>query len=321
MRLSLRWKVTIAMVAFGLIPAGIVAAFAYKSTDDFMAKQNRIISTSAAAVADQIATLFLKKLETAAVVEKMVKDTPNRPLKLDLNDDDRSTIRTIVADAMRLYSLPTAAVWVVDGEDHVIFKRRNDGSPDVKTSLDDKYIDTARQAMGKVGTDAIPARSEPLYEPAEIVGYAPVRLGPELSPKFMGHNQHGHVVLVVMSRAIAYETIYTNQNWTLAILAASFFLTLLLGILFGQWFMRPLLKIKDVTEDLHEGHLFNRTHIERKDELGDLASLTNSVVDRLAEVISQIRSMTSSVTTASSELNSTSTTRTGRISRRRRYKK
>ena len=65
-----------------------------------------------------------------------------------------------------------------------------------------------------------------------------------------------------------------------------------------------MLEIKDVTEDLHEGHLYNRTHVERGDELGDLASLTNSVVDQLAEVISQIRTMTSSVSTASNELNS-----------------
>ena len=79
---------------------------------------------------------------------------------------------------------------------------------------------------------------------------------------------------------------------------------MVLGVLFGRWFIRPLLEIKDVTEGLHEGHLYNRTHINRGDELGDLASLTNSVVDRFSEVIGQIRTVTSSVSTASSELNS-----------------
>ena len=91
-------------------------------------------------------------------------------------------------------------------------------------------------------------------------------------------------------------------------------------MLFGRWFIRPLLEIKDVTQDLHEGHLYNRTQINRGDELGDLASLINSVVDRLSEVISQIRTMTSSVSTASNELNSSATQLAqGRISRRRRY--
>ena len=118
------------------------------------------------------------------------------------------------------------------------------------------------------------------------------------------NSPHGYATLVAVPRSSAFETIYDNQSRTLAILAASFLLTVLLGFFFGRWFIRPLLEIKDVTEDLHEGHLYNRTHVNRGDELGDLASLTNSVVDRLSEVISQIRAMTSSVSTASSELNS-----------------
>ena len=36
MRIPLRTKVTLALVAFGLIPAGIIAAFAYNSAQDFM---------------------------------------------------------------------------------------------------------------------------------------------------------------------------------------------------------------------------------------------------------------------------------------------
>jgi methyl-accepting chemotaxis protein len=305
MRLSLRWKVTLAMVAFGLIPAGIVAAFAYKSTDDFISKQNRIISTSAGAIADQISWIYVKNLEGPAVAEKIAKEAPSRPLKLALNEDEINAIRTIVSDEVTLYVLPTAVVYVVDGGDNVLYKRRGDGSPDVVTShLPDKYAEAAKQAMGKVGVWSIAARTEPSSEPAEIVGYAPIRLGPELSPRFLGHSGHGNVVLVVVSRATAYDTIYTNQTWTVAILSASFVLTVLLGVLFGHWFIRPLLEIKDVTQDLHQGHLYNRTQITRGDELGDLANLTNSVVDRFSEVISQIRTMTSSVTTASSELNS-----------------
>ncbi len=137
-------------------------------------------------------------------------------------------------------------------------------------------------------------------EPAEIVGYAPVSPLIQRNPNSL----HGFVTLITVPRSSAFETIYQHQDRTLAILAASFLLTVVLGILFGRWFIRPLLEIKDVTEDLHEGHLYNRTHINRGDELGDLASLTNSVVDRFSEVIGQIRTVTTSVSTASSELNS-----------------
>ena len=76
-----------------------------------------------------------------------------------------------------------------------------------------------------------------------------------------------------------------------------------MGWLFGRWFIRPLLEIIEVTHQLQQGHLYDRTHVKRGDELGDLASQVNSVVDRFSEVISQIREMTASVSTASNELN------------------
>ena len=59
MRMSLRWKVTLALVAFGLIPAGIVAAVAYTSTEDFKAKQNTLIVQAAAAVGDRVLNVEL----------------------------------------------------------------------------------------------------------------------------------------------------------------------------------------------------------------------------------------------------------------------
>jgi methyl-accepting chemotaxis protein len=165
--------------------------------------------------------------------------------------------------------------------------------------LPPKYDAIAERAQGRMDTEALDARRDP-PEPAEIVGFAPI------AAQFIRptSSAHGYVTLVTLPRVDAFETIYDNQLKTLAILVASFLLTVLLGILFGRWFVRPLLEIKDLTHELHEGHLYNRTHIQRGDELGDLASLTNSVVDRLSEVISQIRSMTSSVSTASSQLNS-----------------
>ena len=87
------------------------------------------------------------------------------------------------------------------------------------------------------------------------------------------------------------------------ILAGVAVLTVVFGWLFGRWFIRPLLEIIEVTRQLHQGHLHDRTNVKRGDELGDLATQVNSVVDRFAEVISQIREMTASVSTASNELN------------------
>ena len=88
------------------------------------------------------------------------------------------------------------------------------------------------------------------------------------------------------------------------ILGGVLLLTMFLGFVYGGWFVRPLLEIIDVTRRLQDGQLYNRTDVRRGDELGELATQLNSVVDKWAELISQIRTMTASVSTASNQLNS-----------------
>jgi|GEM_PF-1233720 len=302
MRIPLRTKVTLTLVAFGLIPAGIVAAFAYMSAQDFMGRQTQMISAAASAISDHVKMLVLKNNELERKGEKMSAE--NAPLlKWELHDGDRDDLQTRISYALRDHNLPNAAVYLVDPMNNLVLQRFNTGafSTNLKDSkLNPKYEAIADQATLTMGTKPLDARTEPPYEAAEIVGYA----GVTGIQRNNAAATHGYVTLITVPRSSAFETIYDNQGRTLAILAASFILTVLLGILFGRWFIRPLLEIKDVTEGLHEGHLYNRTHINRGDELGDLASLTNSVVDRFSEVIGQIRTVTSSVSTASSELNS-----------------
>jgi methyl-accepting chemotaxis protein len=295
MRLSLRKKVTLALVAFGLIPAGIVAWFAYTSTDDFITKQNQIIKMAASNISDHIAPEIQKNLEGLPKPEKGGKDVvlpPVPPAEADL-------IRMQISRILQDFNLEQAVVYVIDPQNHIIYKRGG-GIAETNT-LPLKYDSIASGATRTKGTAPIEARTEP-YEPAEIVGYAHIEV-----PAMPIPNQttgHGFVSLLVLPRKVAYETIYWNQLRTLAILATAFILTIALGIFFGRWFIRPLLEIKDIVEELHEGHLYNRTQLRRDDELGDLANTTNAVVERFSEVISQIRAMTSSVSTASSQLNS-----------------
>src|SRR5579864_1075280 len=72
----------------------------------------------------------------------------------------------------------------------------------------------------------------------------------------------------------------------------------------GRSFVRPLLQIMDVTRKLQEGDLEAHTIVRRSDELGQLGTQVNSVVNKLADVVAEIRATTGSVSTASHELNS-----------------
>ena len=298
MRIPLRTKVTLTLVAFGLIPAGIVAAFAYMSAQDFMGRQTQMISATAASISDHAKMLVLKNNELERKGENVSAEN-SQPLKWELTDADRDDLQRHISYTLRYHNLSNASVYLVDPMNNLVLQRSNTGAYITGGKLASKYETIADHANGTMGTQAIEARSEP-YEAAEIVGYATIAAPIQKN----GGASHGYATLITEPRSSAFETIYDNQDRTLAILAVSFLLTMVLGILFGRWFIRPLLEIKDVTEGLHEGHLYNRTHINRGDELGDLASLTNSVVDRFSEVIGQIRTVTSSVSTASSELNS-----------------
>jgi methyl-accepting chemotaxis protein len=264
-----------------------------------------MIRQAAAAISDHARSLILKNNELAHKGDKPAGESPS-PLKWELTQDDMADLQRHIIETVRNYSLDKASVYLVDPLNGVIIQRSKDdvfstnaGGSNLRLPL--KYGKTADTAGGQLGTDALEAKTDP-PEAAEIVGFAPVAAQIQRPPTTA--SLHGYVTLVAVPRTSAFDTIYDNQFRTLAILGVSFVLTVLLGILFGRWFIRPLLEIKEVTEDLHEGHLYNRTNIIRGDELGDLANLTNSVVDRLSEVISQIRTTTSSVSSASSELNS-----------------
>jgi methyl-accepting chemotaxis protein len=300
MRISLSKQMTSAFLLFGLVPASIVAFFAFQSSEDFKSKQSLIIAQAALTMSKNIEPILEKSLKQ--------KDA-NGALKLA--DDDRNAIRRTLTSAVAEFKIPTAQVFLVDPNNRIVLKRRDSGTLDTtveNTDVDARYAAAAKDAgISKNDTREIEASSDsflPIWisstNPAEVVGYSAVRL-PNVSPGFDGH---GYVILAAVPRKDAYATIYTNQFKIGLILAVSSILTIALGIYFGRWFIRPLLEIIRVTEHLHEGRLFNRTNVKRGDELGDLAAQVNSVVEKLAEVISHIREMTTSVSTAGNQLDS-----------------
>jgi methyl-accepting chemotaxis protein len=289
---------TSAFLLFGLVPAAIVAFVAFQSSEDFKSKQSLIIAQAALTISNNV----------EPILEKLLKQQQGGAA-LKLAADDRNAIRRIFTSAVVEFKIPTAQVLLIDPNNRILLKRRDSGTLDVSvenTDVDARYAAAAKEAgISKNDTREIEASSDsflPFWisstNPAEVVGYSAVRLE-NVGPGFDGH---GFVVLAAVPRKDAYATIYSNQFKIGLILAVSSILTVVLGVLFGGWFIRPLLEIIGVTEHLHEGRLYNRSNVQRRDELGDLAAQVNSVVEKLAEVISHIREMTTSVSTAGNQL-------------------
>ncbi|QEH33157.1 Methyl-accepting chemotaxis protein I [Aquisphaera giovannonii] len=295
MRISIGTKVTVALVIFGLIPALLIATFTYLSAEEFMSRQNSLIRLTAASISDHARSLILKG-DASRKADKPGEAPP--PIKWAPSADDQVDLKSFVTQTILNSKLENASVYLVDPVGNVLLqqgKQGGFGTSQADQTLDLRYKGLAEEVGITTVSKLLPARTDP-PAPSEVVGFAPIQL--PASPA------RGYFTLVAVPKSTAYEIIYNNQFLMLVILVATAVLTIILGYIFGKWFVRPLIEIKDVTEALHQGRLDVRTNVHRTDELGDLAGLTNLVVDRLSEVISQIRSMTSSVSTASSQLNS-----------------
>jgi len=302
MRLTLRRQITAALVLFGLVPAAVVAWFTFQSTEDFKAKQVVLIRQAAA-----VASLRVERLLADRLLRRAGDGNPAAsawdPQSLDGQDLNNEFEKVAQSSG-----LGRADFLIVDARHGVVAKRQTGGAVDQVTAtrgLPSRYLSAlnadpaSRGALAGTNLASNVIRVPPGEggEPAELVGFYP------LDVNRRGPLKH-YSVLVVVPQKEAYAAIYNYQSTTWAILGACLLLTAALGWLLGRHFVKPLKDITDVAHQMHRGNLRVRTDVRRGDELGLLAGQVNAVVDKLSEVISQIRGATSSVSTASGELNS-----------------
>jgi methyl-accepting chemotaxis protein len=292
MRISLTNKITFALVVFGLVPASIIAWFAWDSTNDFRLNQTLLIKQAAISISDKAASVLERDPGTLKEAKTGV-----------LSQAAKQEILTRIGFVLTELALDNSQVFIFTPDGKVLVKRKAYGQSD--TDQAEGLSLTRYQKWAETNaTIPVSAPSKPYAGEregkVEMIGSAPVHL-PEVST--VPDGRHGFVSLVVVPEDVAFATINKNQQWIFVIMGAVVAVTLTLGWLFGRWFLRPLLEIIDVTHQLQQGHLYDHSHVKRGDELGDLANQVNSVVDRFSEVISGIRETTSSVSTASNELN------------------
>ncbi|MDR3632485.1 MAG: methyl-accepting chemotaxis protein [Isosphaeraceae bacterium] len=292
MKLSLRWRLTSALVIFGIVPALIVAWVAYRSTDDAKEKEKLLITQAAHAASDRI--------YIALANDNKGKTPPEWVNSPAVKDELARILAFIPSD----FALRNAQIVLTDPSEQVLLKRSPKGEQDQSwKSLPPRYIPAWQRASGassgnlKGESHRTVVSAEQDGEVPEIVGYAPVGLShPPGSASY--------AVLVIVPIADAYKTVYEDYTLIVAVLVACGAITGALGLWMGRWFVSPLYQVMDVTHQLHQGVLTLKTNLKRSDELGQLADQVDSVVDKLGTVVSQIRGATSSVSTASGELNS-----------------
>jgi methyl-accepting chemotaxis protein len=291
MRISLRWKLTLALVLFGAVPAAVITYYTYDSATEFKAKQRSIVRDAAAEAADQITISLLKETKTY-------------PLEWA---DDATTKRILKSVLMWIpeeFGLPTAEIRIVHPEFSVLARRLKNG----EVQLDASRFEAPYHAALSAIAENIPPGSVHGKRGArewigpgdvpELVGYASLPVKKDVESSML------YGVLVSVPTADAYAKIYTTQTRAIAIMIVCFVITLLFGWYLGRQFVKPIRELMEIASLLQQGNLLSHASVRRADELGKLGGQVNAVVDKFAEVISQIRAATGSVSTASSELNS-----------------
>src|SRR5262245_45404794 len=139
MRISLRSRLTTALVAFGLVPASIVAYFAYQGYGDYKEKQKLLIRLAADAFSQEVASVLQPHLETQAK-EKSAAG----PGSGHLTEDDKTQLRNMVTNVVDNYNLRTAKVIVVDPNNNVFLKRNENSGIEILeigVRLEEQYSD------------------------------------------------------------------------------------------------------------------------------------------------------------------------------------
>lgn len=91
------------------------------------------------------------------------------------------------------------------------------------------------------------------------------------------------LIVLVVPEADFMEKIHANNRTTALLCLAALGLATLSGILTAQWIIKPILQLNRSAKALAQGKWEQRVHLERSDELGELAKSFNQMAGQLQE--------------------------------------
>ena len=289
MNLTFRAKLIAAFLLFSMIPTLILSLVMFGATNQLKDRAARIIYRNALAAAGALDNSALLPDAQPPVFDR----TKTAPI-LDLFD---GVITTVQVPGMRIVLVDDDLV-VVAGRS----PRDERAIPSAGEKLEPVYAEQVERHL-KANDPKRKGEKIPYVEiddgesGSEILGMASVRLREkeDSRPRYF-------TVLIIVPQTDAFAAITLIQYENLAVVAAALVLTILLGIWFGSFLVRPLREVARTAGELEQGDLTTRSHVLRKDELGDLSRQVNAVVERLAGVIREIVHATGSVSSASAQL-------------------
>jgi methyl-accepting chemotaxis protein len=299
MKMTLSRKMAFAFVMFGLVPLLSLALYSSFTAEDVKALRRSSLRRAAATASEQIDRILLKNGAANA--------RPSVAWSDDINKDEVHRIFNEVATDFDYQSATFYLIAPPDAKSNRgVVVRRTSNSERTDLRIVPAYFLDMRSDGDNLLSGPIPLAEKGGHAAtvkvtdrdagvALLVGYA------SLTPSDDKGNHP--VVLVSVPQADVYRMIDRMQMYMWIIFAVWTILILLAGFWAGRQFVTPIEHIMEITQSLQEGHLDQKTQVDRRDELGKLGEQVNSVITKLGDVVGQIRVATGSVSTASHELN------------------
>jgi signal transduction histidine kinase len=99
----------------------------------------------------------------------------------------------------------------------------------------------------------------------------------------------GWTVVVSQPTREAYAVAERSQNALVVAISLALLIMILVGLVWGRSFIRPITALIKGTQAIAEGRLDERVAIESKSELGNLGAAFNGMADRLVELQNNVR--------------------------------
>ncbi len=306
MNMTLSRKMTLAFVAFGILPALAVALVNVISVQSLKEWRSSSLRRAAAAGAEILDRQFYKN--GAEKQNPVLAWDDNKP---------KDAIVGLLDNLVRDYDFPTADVYLVastagsssgKSANQVVFARRelhgaananSEKIPGVLSKAQVEHNDSTpsilKQATAGSGAAGVRTTVDDDSNSTVLVAFAPLDMQDPAGLK--------PALFVVARQSDVYAQISNLQLTTAVMFAVFAAITIFLGNWLGKTFVSPVKHIMEITRSLQAGHLDQKTEVERSDELGKLGEQVNSVITKLGDVVGQIRVATGSVSTASQQLN------------------
>jgi methyl-accepting chemotaxis protein len=281
MKLTFRTKLMTAFLLFGLVPTLIMTLVTMQATDQLTDAAARLVYRGA---------LFACRALSRSPLEEARGGTD--PL---LDRGNVGPIDTTLDDFLKEYAVLSRIALVAPDGTVVTTRARSDGpNPFVAgQKIPGPYFDLVKNQAH----ENKPISVDDGASGSEIVGISSINL----LEKDGGKPAEFHVVTAAR-QADAYRSIEMIRYLNYTVLAACLAATVLVGLWLSGRAVQPLREVAEITQHLEQGHLDVRSTLTSADEFGALSAQVNGLIDRLAEVITEISRTTGSVSSASTEL-------------------